>query len=72
MKICKRIKIFIYSNKVSLTLSSVFPNKFKPFHCLGSLDLSSVLLNPIPQILSYGLASTKFLPAVDSNSVFIF
>ena len=47
---------------LSLTSIKINPNKFVPFQLFGfSINGKSFLLNPIPQILSYGDASTKIL-----------
>ena len=49
-------------NYEGVPMLEINPNKFVPFQLFGfSINGKSFLLNPIPQILSYGDASTKIL-----------
>ena len=55
-------------SKSSRSKVRICPNQFFPFHLLLSAARSSSFVIPMPQIVSYGLASTNVVPRVASNS----
>ncbi len=58
--------VFYFLNS-SLTSIKAKPKRFSPFQSKGFSALVSVSSIPIPQILSYGLASTRILSPVDKR-----
>lgn len=55
---------------ISLASINKKPSKFSPFHFCGSQMPPLPDLIPIPQTLSYGLASTRILSLVPSRYCF--
>ena len=56
---------WISSSRTSVRMS---PNQLKPLQVVLSVAIGLFGLSPIPQMQSYGLASTMVVPAVDSKS----
>lgn len=61
--------IYISSRNLSLTLVRISPSRFFPCHVDLLHALGSFLLNPMPQTLSYGLASTSVFGYVENNVI---
>lgn len=61
--------IYISSRNLSLTLVMISPSRFFPSHVDLLHALGSLLRNPIPQTLSYGLASTSVFGYVENNVI---
>ena len=55
--------------KAALTCIKTSPNRFFPLHLVILNLISSSIFKPIPQTLSYGLASANTLPLVDKRYV---